>query len=87
MILPSGMQPEQMGVFNPLAVMILIPVFETYGYPALAQALGREPVPPLLKMGLGMLCAIIAFIVSGLVQCVTCVPAALTFRSFKRLNA
>ena len=41
MVLPQGMQPEQMGVFNPLAVMLLIPIFEKYGYPMMARVFGE----------------------------------------------
>jgi len=61
-----GLQPEQVGVVNPLLIMILLPIFGHYLYPAI-QRCGID-FTPLRRMGVGMLIACGAFLLSALVQ-------------------
>ena len=65
-----GIQPDQLGVLNPILVLCFIPVFEKYIYPKYnASSLGRRyPATPLRRMGLGMIVATFAFVLSALVQ-------------------
>lgn len=56
------MKPDQMQAFNPLFIIILIPLFETVIYPLL-----RRP-KPLKRMCAGMFLATVAFIFAGFLQ-------------------
>lgn len=55
-------KPDQMQAFNPLFIIILIPLFETVIYPLL-----RRP-RPLKRMCAGMFLAIVAFVFAGFLQ-------------------
>lgn len=56
------MKPDQMQAFNPLFIIILIPLFETVIYPLL-----RRP-KPLKRICAGMFLATVAFIFAGFLQ-------------------
>ena len=70
MDLHGFLQPEQLGVVNPILILCLIPMFEKYIYPAYqGSRLGdRYPATSLFKIGVGMLFASLAFLISALVQ-------------------
>ena len=70
MNLHGFLQPEQLGVVNPIAILCLIPLFEQYIYPTYAKSnLGQKyKLTSLRKIGVGMVFASIAFIISALVQ-------------------
>lgn len=65
-----GIQPDQLGVLNPILVLCLIPIFEKFLYPWYNKSkLGnRYPNTPIRRMGLGMVVAALAFVMSALVQ-------------------
>lgn len=59
-------QPEQMEIFNPILILVLIPMFDMFIYPALGKVhLLRKP---LQRMALGMLLGSVAFVTSSLVE-------------------
>ncbi|VDL84677.1 unnamed protein product [Nippostrongylus brasiliensis] len=58
--------PDQMNVFNPLLVIILVPIFQTIIYPKL-ERMGWNPTL-LQRMGLGGYVAAVSFVVCGIVQ-------------------
>eukprot|EP00948_MAST-09A_sp_MAST-9A-sp1_P003075 g3075.t1 len=60
------LEPEQFGIINPLALLCLIPLFDSYIYPSV-ERLGIRTLP-LRRIGVGMIFSSAAFIVSGLVQ-------------------
>lgn len=62
---PLTILPDQMNTFNPLIILIIVPLFEAYIYP---MARRFVKVTPLRKMALGGLCAAIAFMVAGFLQ-------------------
>ncbi len=70
MDLHGFLEPEQLGVLNPVLILCLLPIFENVIYPAWeASAFGaRYPPTPLFRIGVGMLFAALAFVISGLVQ-------------------
>lgn len=57
---------ETMQSVNPIYVMLIIPIFVAWLYPALAKA-GVQPTP-LRRMGTGMVLAALAFLISALLQ-------------------
>ncbi|CAK9798135.1 Peptide transporter family 1 [Anthophora quadrimaculata] len=59
------LQPDQMQIFNPLLVLVFIPLFETCLYPLLAKIGLRTP---LKKLTIGGLLAALSFVVSALVE-------------------
>ena len=59
-------RPDQMQAANAIFVLMLIPVFERFVYPALKKL--RIPHSPMQRMITGMLLCGLAFVVSGLVQ-------------------
>ena len=61
-----GWQPEQMNVVNPVLIMVFIPLFDRFIYPAL-QSWGFN-ISYLRRMGWGMLLASVAFFASGLLE-------------------
>lgn len=67
MRLPSGLQPEQLNIVNPLQIMIFIPLFDRVIYPYLENQ-RRWDISPLRRMSCGMLFTALAFFVSGLVE-------------------
>ena len=70
MNLHGFLQPEQLGVINPILILCLIPIFEQYIYPKYeASQLGQKyPATSLFKIGIGMVFASLAFVISAFVQ-------------------
>lgn len=64
-LLTYYIKPDQMQVVNPLLILIFIPLFELYVYPALSIIGIRKP---LQKMSLGGILAAIAFVMSAYVE-------------------
>lgn len=62
----NGLEPEQMNVINPICIVILIPLFEKWLYPALDRCGLNFGV--FKRIGCGMILSIIAFLLSALVQ-------------------
>lgn len=60
-----GLQPEQIGVVNPVLIMLLLPLFDRVLYPALGRCFHFTP---LRRMGLGMIVSVLAFLLSAGVQ-------------------
>ena len=58
-----GLEPEQLGVANPLMVLALIPVFDQYIYPNINMS-------PLFRIGVGMIVSALAFVLSAIVEAV-----------------
>ena len=56
-------QPEQLGVVNPVLILVLLPLFERSLYPALAAA--RVPIRPPHRMVAGMVVAALSFVVAA----------------------
>jgi len=61
-----GLQQEQMGVINPIAIMVLIPVVEKFVYAGLEKCSVR--CTALRKMAVGMFVASLSFCTSAWVQ-------------------
>lgn len=61
-----GLQPEQLSLVNPIQIMIFIPLFDRYLYPALTRCGWK--LDPLARMGFGMVLAAAAFLVSGAME-------------------
>ncbi len=61
-----GLQPEQIGVLNPVLIMILLPLFDGVIYPAIKKC-GMD-FTPLKRMGMGMLIGAAAFALSAGVE-------------------
>ncbi|XP_015171560.1 PREDICTED: peptide transporter family 1 isoform X2 [Polistes dominula] len=59
-------QPDQMQVFNPLLVVIFIPIFEICIYPVFAKI--RLLNTPLKKLTIGGLLAALSFVISAIVE-------------------
>lgn len=57
--------PSQIQSFNPLLVMLLIPVFSFGVYPAIRRFV---PLTPLRKIGLGFFVTVVAFLIPALVE-------------------
>ena len=57
--------PDQMNTFNPLIVLIMVPIFEAFIYPALRRVC---KITPLRKMAAGGCLAALAFVLAGLLQ-------------------
>lgn len=62
----NGLQPEQLNIVNPVEIMVFIPLFDSWIYPAM-EARGWN-IAPLRRMSWGMVLAAVAFFVSGLVE-------------------
>uniref|UniRef100_A0AC35G8H5 Uncharacterized protein n=1 Tax=Panagrolaimus sp. PS1159 TaxID=55785 RepID=A0AC35G8H5_9BILA len=62
---PFTILPDQMNTFNPLIILIMVPVFEAFIYPFTRKFV---EITPLRKMGAGGLLAAIAFIMAGFLQ-------------------
>ncbi|KAH7720230.1 POT family protein [Aphelenchoides avenae] len=62
---PLTILPDQMNTFNPLIILISVPIFEAFIYPALRRVCN---VTPLRKMAAGGVLAALAFIMAGLLQ-------------------
>lgn len=58
-------KPDQMQVINPFLILLFIPVFDYFVYPALAKVGIKRP---LQKLTLGGILAGVAFMISGLVE-------------------
>jgi POT family proton-dependent oligopeptide transporter len=65
---PEGFEPSQMQALNPLLVMLIIPFNNVWLYPALRRR-GIEPTA-LRRMGVGIACAGLAWVVIGAMQLV-----------------
>mmetsp|Transcript_12692 Transcript_12692/g.19127 ORF Transcript_12692/g.19127 Transcript_12692/m.19127 type:complete len:584 (-) Transcript_12692:181-1932(-) len=61
-----GIQPEQLGVLNPLLILVFIPLFDQHIYPW-CQRRGWS-IEPLRRMACGMLLIAISFFMSGLLE-------------------
>ncbi|KAJ7520748.1 hypothetical protein O6H91_19G021100 [Diphasiastrum complanatum] len=59
-------QPDQMQAFNPVFILLLIPLFDRAIYPLLEK--GGIPLKPIWRMALGMLLTSLAFVLSALLQ-------------------
>ncbi|XP_047139390.1 peptide transporter family 2 isoform X1 [Hydra vulgaris] len=60
------LRSDQIQFFNPLLVLIMIPLFDIIIYPMLERC--RIPLSPLKKMTIGMFLAAVAFVVCGFMQ-------------------
>lgn len=58
-------QPDQLVVFVPIFIVILVPIFEKIIFPQVAK-IGIKS--PLQKMGCGMGCSIVAFLISAYIE-------------------
>eukprot|EP00940_MAST-03C_sp_MAST-3C-sp2_P003022 g3022.t1 len=63
-----GLQPEQMGVVNPILVLLLIPIFDQFIYPRWEASTYLPPLTPLRKIGVGMLICAASFVLSAVVE-------------------
>jgi dipeptide/tripeptide permease len=61
-----GLEPEQLNMLNPLEIMIFIPLFDRVIYPAMEER--KWNIPPLRRMGWGMVLAALSFIMSGVLE-------------------
>lgn len=59
------LKPDQMQVINPLLILVFIPIFDCWVYPALSKCGIRRP---LQKLTLGGILTGIAFMISGIVE-------------------
>lgn len=59
-------KPDQVQIFNPILILLLVPVFEGAVFPLLDKY--RVPFKPLARMTAGMVLAGIAFVLAGLIQ-------------------
>uniref|UniRef100_A0A1I7WVH8 Peptide transporter 3 n=1 Tax=Heterorhabditis bacteriophora TaxID=37862 RepID=A0A1I7WVH8_HETBA len=57
--------PEQINTLNPLIVLIMVPIFEAFVYPAAKKVF---KVTPLRKMAIGGLLTALAFVMAGVLQ-------------------
>ncbi|GMI54590.1 hypothetical protein ScalyP_jg2676 [Parmales sp. scaly parma] len=62
----SFLQPENMGAFNTLLVLVLLPLFEKFLYPALERI--HLEVTALRRMSCGMVLASVAFFMSAILE-------------------
>jgi dipeptide/tripeptide permease len=61
-----GLQPEQMTLINPLEIMVFIPLFDQYIYPAMqARSINLDP---LRRISWGMALAALSFLMSSWVE-------------------
>jgi dipeptide/tripeptide permease len=58
-------QPDQLVVFVPIFIVILVPIFEKFLFPQIAKI---GITSPLQKMGCGMGCSVIAFLISAYIE-------------------
>ncbi|KAF1745453.1 hypothetical protein MXB_533 [Myxobolus squamalis] len=59
-------KPDQIQAINPILVMLLIPIFETFIYPLCAKF--NLLIKPLTRMAAGMIMVVLAFLVAGSLQ-------------------
>ena len=62
------LQPEQLGVANPIFILCLLPFFEKVVYPFLEDRLGKRATQPTARVKVGMACAALAFLVAAVVD-------------------
>jgi hypothetical protein len=62
---PITILPDQMTTANPLIILIMVPLFEAFLYPAARKFF---IVTPLRKMALGGILAAASFVIAGLLQ-------------------
>lgn len=65
---PFLILPDQMHIFNPLIVLIMVPVFEAWLYPAIGKFC---KVTSLRKMATGGCLIALSFVVAGLLQVIS----------------
>lgn len=65
---PISIKPEQMGVFNAILILLLIPAFDRVIYPSISQMFGGVSLQPLTKIFWGMTLAASSFILAALLQ-------------------
>ena len=70
MNLHGFVQPEQLGVLDPLLVLVLLPLMQNYIYPRWrgSQLFQKFPPTHLKRIGIGMVLATLAFVLSAFVQ-------------------
>ena len=61
------LEPEQMGIVNPVLVLAMIPLFNNWIYPLVSKG-GMYKISSLAKMRVGMFVAAAAFLISAFVQ-------------------
>ncbi|GMH58253.1 hypothetical protein TrRE_jg757, partial [Triparma retinervis] len=66
MSLPGWLQPEQLGVCNTAFVLAMLPLVESYAYPAIERRGAK--VTSLRRMGAGMVLAGVAFVMSAALE-------------------
>lgn len=76
---PFVILPDQMTTFNPLIILIIVPIFEAWIYPAVRKIC---KVTPLRKMATGGCLAAIAFLLAGLLQVILLISAVLITYGF-----
>uniref|UniRef100_A0A1I7ZFA5 Solute carrier family 15 member 2 n=1 Tax=Steinernema glaseri TaxID=37863 RepID=A0A1I7ZFA5_9BILA len=62
---PLTILPDQMTLFNPFLVLLMVPLFEAFVYPLMNKFF---KVTPLRKMAFGGILAALAFVMAGLIQ-------------------
>ena len=62
---PFTILPDQMNTFNPLIILLMVPIFEAFIYPFVRKFV---EITPLRKMGAGGILAALAFIMAGFLQ-------------------
>ena len=63
---PISIKPEQMGVFNAILILVLIPAFDRVIYPSMARM--NISLQPLAKIFWGMSLAASSFLMAGTIQ-------------------
>lgn len=61
-----AIKPDQLIILNPILVLVLIPVFDSWIYPVLSKC--GLSLSPLQKMTIGGIFTALAFAVSGVVE-------------------
>lgn len=68
MRLTWGLQPEQLGVANPVIILLLLPFFEKVAYPRIEARLGKGALAPTARIKAGMAVTAVSFVVAALVD-------------------
>ena len=67
MELPHGITADQLGLIDPLALIILIPIFDSFIFPFLRNRLHLE-LGPIVRMVIGFVCVSLAMFYAGGIQ-------------------
>lgn len=59
------LKPDQIGIANPLMILVLVPIFESVIYPCFNKC---NLLSPLRRIGCGLVFCGLSFVVSGLVE-------------------